>query len=236
MHLKRYAMPRMWPVPVKTNLFVVRPSPGPHRLEKSLPLQIVIKDVLQYAENRREVKQILHNGEILVDNIVRKSLNFPVGFMDIIAVPKLNEYFRVSISKNRFVFEKLGKEDAYRKLLRIENKTIISKGCQLNLHDGSNILVPLKNSYKTGDTILLGLPGKKILKHFRLEEGGSAIVISGRNAGFAGRIKSVKERKSLQQKATVVLESGKTFVETLKNYIMVGDFTHKEAKAKKEEN
>jgi small subunit ribosomal protein S4e len=61
-HLKRLAIPRSWPLPRKTTVWVTRPRAGAHTLERSIPINIVIRDVLGMAHSTREVRTILHNG------------------------------------------------------------------------------------------------------------------------------------------------------------------------------
>ena len=63
-HLKRLAMPRSWPLPRKTTIWVTRPLPGAHGLERCMPLTIVIRDVLGYARSAREVRRILNEGPV----------------------------------------------------------------------------------------------------------------------------------------------------------------------------
>ena len=59
-HLKRLAMPRTWPLPRKTTIWVTRPRAGAHSLERCMPLNIVIRDVIGLARSTREVRTILH--------------------------------------------------------------------------------------------------------------------------------------------------------------------------------
>ena len=66
-HLKRYKSPKHWPIDPKEDKWTVKPSAGPHAIESSLPLLIVIRDILGLADNSREAKRIINNGEILVD-------------------------------------------------------------------------------------------------------------------------------------------------------------------------
>ena len=53
-HLKRLAMPRSWPLPRKTTVWVTRPSPGGHSLERCMPVNLIIRDVLGRAQSSRE--------------------------------------------------------------------------------------------------------------------------------------------------------------------------------------
>ena len=52
-HLKRLAMPRSWPLPRKTTVWVTRPTPGAHALELCMPVTLVIRDVLGLAKTAR---------------------------------------------------------------------------------------------------------------------------------------------------------------------------------------
>ena len=59
-HMKRLAMPRSWPLPRKTSIWVTKAAPGAHTLELCMPVVVVIRDILGYAKSTREVRHILH--------------------------------------------------------------------------------------------------------------------------------------------------------------------------------
>ena len=88
-HLKRYKAPKSWPIHPKEDTWTVKPSAGSHSINDSIPLTLVIRDVLKLADNSREAKRIINSGNVLVDGRVVKDYKFPVGFMDIIEIPKL---------------------------------------------------------------------------------------------------------------------------------------------------
>lgn len=107
-HLKRISAPKSWLLDKMGGIFTTRPSQGPHKLRESLPLSIVLKHRLKYAMNGREVTMVLNDkeGGILVDNKIRRDRGFPVGFMDVVNVPKTKENFRVLYDvKGRFVLK-----------------------------------------------------------------------------------------------------------------------------------
>ena len=58
-----------------------RPSAGPHKLRECLPLIILMRNRLKYALNYDEVKKILKQRLIKVDNKVRTDVTYPAGFM-----------------------------------------------------------------------------------------------------------------------------------------------------------
>ncbi len=80
-HLKRLAMPRSWPLPRKTSVWVTRASAGAHALELCMPVRVVIRDVLGYAKSAREVRHIIHNDLVSIDGRVCKDRRRGVGIM-----------------------------------------------------------------------------------------------------------------------------------------------------------
>jgi small subunit ribosomal protein S4e len=228
-HLKRYSMPVSWPVPRKKETFVVRPDPGPHPMMECLPLRIVLRDMLGYAENAKETRSILSQEKLLVDKRPRKRSRFPVGLMDVIEISQTNDYFRLTVGPKGLGLEKIPKQDAAWKLCKITGKITLKKGVQqLNLHDGRNILVK-KDSYKVGDSIQISLPDQKILKHLKLDKGSHALIVAGRNRGASGRIKEIEERMHMLEKPTVTIETGGKEIKTPREYIFI---TEKPAPAK----
>ena len=83
-HLKSYFAPKSWKVKKKYVKFISKPNPGPHKIDVSMPLNVIMRDVLGYAENQREVKFILENKNVMVDGIRRRDPRFPVGLFDVL--------------------------------------------------------------------------------------------------------------------------------------------------------
>lgn len=220
-HLKRLAAPKSWKLRRKGIKFIARPMPGPHKLEESITLNVILKNLLSYAKTTREVKKILNDGKILVDKIVRKNYRFPVGVMDIIEIPSTNEYYiLLHNKKGKFILKKISKEEADFKICKIIEKTILKKNkIQLNLYDGKNILVE-KNDFKVGDSIVIVLPKNEIKKHLKFEKGASIYLIGGKHIGNTGILEEVHKFPG-SQPAKIIFKSGKETFETLKKYTFV---------------
>ena len=62
-HIKRLVMPRSWPLPRKSSIWVQKPNPGGHSIEHCMPLALVLRDVIGVAHTRREAKRILHSAK-----------------------------------------------------------------------------------------------------------------------------------------------------------------------------
>jgi small subunit ribosomal protein S4e len=174
---------------------VAKSKPGPHSEKGSIPLVIVIRDLLGLVDNSREAKRVLHEGGILVDGKARKDINFPVGIFDVISVPALGKNFRLlTDAKGRFNLHELEAGEA-RKLCKIANKTILKGGkTQLNLNDGTNILA--EGEYSTGSSVILSIPDKEIADVIEFREGNLAMVVGGSHSGEVGTIKEIEVVKS----------------------------------------
>ncbi|MDI9437371.1 MAG: 30S ribosomal protein S4e [Euryarchaeota archaeon] len=220
-HLKRYKAPEHWPIHPKEDTWTVKPSPGSHAIEDSLPLLLVVRDILDLADTAREAKMIINQGEILVDGTVRKDYKFPVGFMDVIQIPKTGKTYRVlPDEKGRLVLHPISEENQNFKLCRIQNKTTIRGGKQqLNLHDGRNCLV--EGEYRAGDVVVLQVPKQEVTQHLKLENGALGFITGGKHIGELGTIKEINITKSSMPN-TILMETGdgKSF-QTLQDYVFV---------------
>lgn len=216
--LKRLAVPKSWPIKRKSIKFIIRPKPGAHPLQLSLPLNVIFRDILKYAKNKKEVKNILHSKTILIDGIRRKDPRIPVGLFDLIEISDTKEYFRVFIDKKgKISLYSIDKNEAGLKPCKIVGKTKIKGKTQLNFFDGKNTIIS-KDEYKCGDTLLLALPKQEIKKHFKLEKGATIYLVGGKHIGQTGIAESISAEKILYKEA-----SGKSF-ETLKKYaFVIGD-------------
>jgi small subunit ribosomal protein S4e len=61
--IKRIASPKWWPIERKTKKFVIT-SRGPYLRDLSLPLLVLIRDVLKLAETGKEASSVIKKGEI----------------------------------------------------------------------------------------------------------------------------------------------------------------------------
>ena len=216
--LKRKPAPRFWPIHRKEAVWTVRPSPGPHSLEKSLPLSLVLRDILEVAKTRKEAKKAISQGKVTVDGKVRRKDNFPVGLMDVISMPDLNKFYRILPSHKGLFLNPITKEEASFKLVRVEGRTIVkNETSQFALHDGSNLLVKMEDTesqpkgvYETFDTLKLELPEKQELDQLKTKKGNIAIITGGKNIGKQGKIVEIEKTEAKKRRnALVVIEDEK---------------------------
>lgn len=191
-HLKRLAAPEFWPVLRKEATWTVKPRCGPHPADRSIPLLIIVRDVLGYAKTGREARKLIAEGHFKVDGHVRQDYKFPVGLMDVLEIVDTGEHFRVvPVPVKVMALVPVSGEEASFKLCRVESKTTLKGGrIQLNLHDGRNVEVPAEEArkYATMSVVKVSIPDHEILGYIPLERGVLATVISGVNVGRVGRI------------------------------------------------
>lgn len=230
-HITRFEAPWFLKVPKKEYKWIVRASPGPHKLSESIPLAILLKYYLKIAETTREAKRVIFDGKVLVDGRVRRDYKYPVGLMDVVEIPSADIRVRVVPNNTRFLdIVNISKEDARYKFVRILNKTTQKGGhIQLNLEDGRNILIPkdkLKDyNFSTLDTLKIEIPSQKIIKSYSIKEGNYAIITGGKNVGIVGKIKSIQWAKYKRRVYSIVtLESNNaTYQTNLINVMALGE-------------
>lgn len=211
-HLKRIAIPRTWKLERKNIKFIARPLPGKHSLVLGMPIKVILRDVLGYAKNSKEANHILNNKEVLVDMKTVKEPKYIVGFMDSIAFPKLDKYFRVIINEQgNLCLLEIKKDDAQIKLCKITGKKKLKKNMtQLNLSDGRNIIA--EDKYNVGDSLLIELPSQKIKESVKLEKNTLVMLTHGKHIGKIETLEEIKGAKIFLRK------EDKSKFETLKKY------------------
>ncbi len=233
-HLKRKPAPKFWRIHRKEYVWAVKPKPGPHSTEHSLPLTLVIRDILGFAKTRKEAKTIIAQGKVLVNGKVRREDTFPVGLMDVISIPEAEANYRILSHEKGFILHSIEKDEAAFRLCRIESKTVVNSGnVQLNLHDGANKLIqvadpknPVEDAYKSLDVIKVAIPSSEIIGQIKLAKGATALIIGGKNRGTYGKIVDIEEAVGKKQRLllTTIEDATNARLQTIVDFVFaVGD-------------
>jgi small subunit ribosomal protein S4e len=209
--LKRISAPGQWDIARKEARFIIKTSPGPHSIESSYPLGVVLRNLLGFVNNTRELKHILTSGEVLVDRKPRSSPSFPAGLFDVIEIPKEGIAYRLLPSSKGLVPSKTSEDEARLKLCRVKSKVKIKGGkIQYGLHDGRS-LIGVSFDLSLGDSMLLKVPEQSVVSSIKLSQGSLGLVISGERAGQVGKILNVKKGSITRERmVTISLPSGET--------------------------
>jgi small subunit ribosomal protein S4e len=230
-HLKRKPAPKIWPIHRKEAVWTVMPKPGPHSISRSLPLALIVRDILGFAKTAKEAKNIISQGQIMVDGKVRRDERFLVGLMDVVSIPDAKKSYRVLPSGKGLFLHPIGADEAAFKLCRIEDKTIAKGGnMHLNLHDGSSSLVAVDNSqipteeiYHTLNVLKLSVPDRELLGRAKLTSGAPAIVIGGQNRGKYGNVTTIEKQADKKRRDLLVTLkdiNGNQF-QTILNFVFI---------------
>lgn len=213
-HSKRSNVPKTWAgILKKEEKYILNSSPGPHKKELSMPLEIVLKS-LGFAKTKREAKNILNTKNVLVDGRRIKASKFPLGLFDVLTIQETGENFRCLLGENgQLTFKEIKKENAKLKASKVIGKTVITGGkVQLNLSDSRNILSD-KIQSKVGDTLLIEVPEQKVSKSLALEKGAKILLIGGKHSGDKGVVEKIEgENLVYKNKESII---------TLKEYAFV---------------
>ncbi len=221
--LKRRAAPRAWTIPRKGTKWVLRPAPGPHPQDRSIPLLLVLRDLRHLVTSAREARVLVGGGSVKVDAGVAHDLARGVGLMDTVsfAAPLDQHYRVVTDRRGKLVLVPIPTPEAAVKIGRVRAKHAARGGqVQVTLHDGRNLLSEASTPVKVGDSLKIELPGQKVLAHLPLKPGALAFVAGGSHVGELARVQRIEVRNSPQPNL-VHFEEG---FSTIKEYVyVVGD-------------
>jgi small subunit ribosomal protein S4e len=195
-HLKRHAIPKSWPIQRKGTAFVVQPNVG---FADSLPILIILRDLLKVAQNRKEAKKMIHMKSILVNEKEVRDEKQGVLLFDTITLVPSKKNYRLTVLKNeKLNIEEVKESEAATKVAKIIDKKMLKgKKIQLNLSDGRNFLSNIK--CKVNDSVLINFKSKKIEKCLPFEENSQVMVFAGKHSGEKGKVEKInQERKTAE--------------------------------------
>jgi small subunit ribosomal protein S4e len=210
-HLKRIVAPKTWPILRKTTKFIARPKPNGQKMELTLPVVVIMRDILRLVENSSQARRILRSKGVMVNGRNVYDTDSTVGFMDIMTVG--GKGYRLVINQNnQLTLAPVSKDEDFI-IQKIAGKSTQKTGkVQISCTSGRTLLVE-KDSYKVGDSIQIGKDGK-ISGHYSLAPGASVLLTGGSHIGKSGTIESITGK-------VLVVMSGDEKIETAKTHAYV---------------
>ncbi len=227
-HQKRLSAPKRWPVERKAEMFTVKAGAGPHG-EAGVPLLVVLRDVLGYADSRKEARYALNQNNVVINGTAVSDEERPVGMFDILAFQEREEYYRVFPGEGgRLALTPIDEDAAQSKLGKIVEKRDVPGGdVQLTLHDGQTLLAD-EEAYSPSDSLVVANESDDVVAHFEYEEGALVTAVAGSHAGEIGRIETIQVTPGSAANNVIASQddipgvSGDGF-ETIAEYIVVID-------------
>jgi len=219
-HLKRLAAPRYFNLERKTSVYVAKPDPGRHSLEKCVGLLHIVEK-LGMAKNKNEARKIIKSRLIRINNAVITAIKYPVGLGDVLSVKDGKSYV-IGIDKiGHVVYQEPSKESIARHYKVVDKYKIRGNKLMIRLHDGRNLALDekLKNVH-IGDTVVLG-ESNGVADVVALRDGARCFVVGGAHVGDFGKILSIKKGSMHSMPIAVVQQKDSSFETSLKNIIVV---------------
>ena len=187
MHKNRYNMGKFWPVAKKGTKYVAKSS---HNNSNSVPLAVLMRDVLKLVRTTKELKKVLNEKQIKVSGKEIRDTNYPIGLFDMITAG--DKTFRVILGENKKFKMEESKDDGTKVIKIVGKKNLGKRGIQFNLMDGRNVLSNEKAN--VGDSVIYNYNDAKISKIIKMDKGSEGFVIKGKHAGVRGKILDIVEQ------------------------------------------
>lgn len=222
-HQKRLSVPNSWPVERKTATFTVKADAGPHG-ESGVPLLILLRDVLNYVDDKREAQFALRQGSVLINGEPVSDVRRPVGIFDILSFTERQENYRVFPDEGgRLTLTPIDADAASSRLGKVVRKGTVSGGAvQLTLHDGTNLRHEDDTEYGTKDSLVIDNETKEVVAHFPYREGALAVVVDGQHAGRTGEIEEIDVTLGSGSNTVTISDADAVF-ETVEEYVVIID-------------
>ena len=151
MHQKRSKIPRAWPVARKGTKYLAIAS---HAKTKAIPLLFILRDILKIAKTREEARHFVLNGDVKINNKIRKDETFPVQVFDVVNLEKIKKNYRLVFVNKKFSLKEISDKEAEKKIVKISGGKILGKNkVQMNLVDGINFIV--KEKFNVNDSAVV---------------------------------------------------------------------------------
>lgn len=180
-------MGKFWPVAKKGTKYVAKSS---HNNSNSVPLAVLMRDVLKLVRTTKELKKVLNEKQIKVSGKEIRDTNYPIGLFDMITAG--DKTFRVILGGNKKFKMEESKDDGTKVIKIVGKKNLGKRGIQFNLMDGRNVLSNEKAN--VGDSVIYNYNDAKISKIIKMDKGSEGFVIKGKHAGVRGKIVDIVEQ------------------------------------------
>jgi len=208
MYLTRAKANKKLPIPRKGTKYLAKAS---SHVKNGVPVVIAIRDMLRLARTSKEVKHLINEKKIKLNGQIVKSHRESIRLFNILEADK--KYKLILLPTGKFKFEET-KDNS--KLCKVVNKKMLAGNkTQLNLHDGTNVLITKEEKVGVDDSLLIDF-SHKIKKIIHFEKNKPVFIISGKSTGLNGTIKEVSKNHAI-----IKLDEIEKEVELHKSHVIV---------------
>ncbi len=218
--MKALNAPKTAKISRKEYTWTVNTNKGPHKKDDSIALLLVLRNIIKLGENAKEVKKILNDNQVKVNEKVVKDYSLAIGLFDVISIPAQKLNFRVLLDRKRRIILKEIKEESKEKIVKVTNKFASKKGIILGTNDGRVIK---NDKAKVGDSLKITLPNGKVEKILDLKKGAIVYITKGAHCASIGKITEIIQGSISREKLVRIEIDGKEYETIEKNTMVIGD-------------
>lgn len=208
-HQKKLSAPNHYPVTEQEQKYVST-TEGSRSTETSVPAVLFLRDVVEYADTKKEAKNIVRNGDLLRNGEPVKDIREGLGELDVVELPPAEESYRVMRNAGRMEFVRTENTET---VAKITGKDEQGERLLYRLHNGENYST--RDDFQTGNTLIFD----EGVQEIELEEGAEVIIRKGSHAGDRATVKEVTERG--MNPDTALVEADEEFETQLENLVAV---------------
>ena len=79
-----------------------------HNKQESIPLVIIVRDILKLVQTKKELKKILNEKQILINKKIIRDTNYPINLFDILTIVAEKKNYAVNLSEfHKFEFNEI---------------------------------------------------------------------------------------------------------------------------------
>lgn len=212
-HQKRLSAPKHYPIERKNQKYITTTT-GSRSPENSLPALLFLREVANYADTKKEAKQIIKEGKLLRNQEPIKDVKEGLGALDTIRIPEAEKTYRIVPQPKELKFLPINTE---RHLAKVTGKTSQGDHFVYHLHNGGNIAS--EDNYDTNSTLVI--EDGEIQQEIPAEEGQLGLIIQGKHAGKTGKIEKIQKRAKGSN--TVTIENGEQLETRFENVLAITD-------------
>jgi len=183
-HQKRLSAPKHYPVDRK-GLTYTTTAEGSTSPDQGITAVVFLREVLGYAETKKEAKQIVRNGKLVRNGATIGDVRDTIGVMDAVEITETDESFRVLPRSESLEFRETGDS---RRAAKITGKKVEGEAFIYSFHNGENYRS--EKEYSTGTTLIFD----DEVSSAEIADGEVVIILDGKHAGKIADVNSLHGR------------------------------------------
>jgi ribosomal protein S4E len=204
----------------KEHVWTFNQAAGAHAKTTGATLGSIIRDVLKFVDNTREIKYLMQIKTVLVNGRRVKDYHFSIGLFDVLEFKEIEKRYRVFLThNNKFTLKEMGKTERLLRPCRIVKKTVLGNDkVQIGFENGFTLLEKKSTKMKVGDCVEFDVVKQKFGDTIVLKENARVYIVGGPHVSKIGTLKNVVKGDVKKANEVTVESDGKMF-KTMEKYV-----------------